>query len=168
MEALKHPRHWHNNRIYSSLCATTDTNPRQFTPTRIHITAPRRPHGRADVSTCLPITDCSGIVDREGGRSFSFVLPTSLSRVCSPPLQAVTSSPILLFYTHRFHFFVIPFFVFLYRYQSDRSLTPLFPFLSFSSLAGTSTKRKVYKFAWRNCHEKYGILSASKATLVAV
>lgn len=79
MEALKHPRHWHNNRICSSLCATIDTNPRQFTPKRIHITAHRRPHERADVSTCLPITDCSGIVDREGGRSFSFGRPSCFS-----------------------------------------------------------------------------------------
>lgn len=36
-----------------------------------------------------------------------------------------------------------------------------------SPFAGASTKREVYKFARRNCHEKYGILSASKATLVA-
>lgn len=106
MEALKHPRHWHNNRIYSSLYATTDTNPWQFTPTCTHITAHRRPHGRnsrrIDVSTCLPITDCNGIVDREGGRSFSFGRPSYFS---FPHMFASFAScnivPHSSFYTHR-------------------------------------------------------------------
>lgn len=34
---------------------------------------------RIDVSTCLPITDCNGTVDREGGRSFSFGRPSYFS-----------------------------------------------------------------------------------------
>lgn len=80
---------------YQPAAVHTHAYPRDGAPTSTR---------RADVSTCLSITDCSGIVDREGGRSFSFgALPTSLSRVCSPPLQAATSFPILLFYTHRFH-----------------------------------------------------------------
>lgn len=64
--------------------------------------AHRRPHGR-DVSTCLPITDCSGMVDREGGRSFSFGRPSYFS---FPHTFASFAScnivPILLSCIHRF------------------------------------------------------------------
>lgn len=172
MEALKHPRHWHNNRICSSLCATTDTNSRQFTPTRIHITAHRRPHGQADVSTCLPITDCSSIVDREGGRSFLFGRPSYFSfprmLVSFASCNTVSHSSFLR------SSFLFPsssrvlFFIFLYGINCRLLASPssLLPFLlRHSPVLGP--KREVYKFARRNCHEKYGILSASKATLVA-
>lgn len=70
-----------------------------------HDAAHRRPHGQADVSTCLPITDCSGIVDREGGRSFSFGRSSyfSLPRMFASFASCNTASLILLFHIHRFH-----------------------------------------------------------------
>lgn len=82
---------------------------------------------RIDVSTCLPITDCNGIVDREGGRSFSFGRPSYFS---FPHMFASFAScnivPHSSFYTHRS---TIPFFIFLYRYQSHCLPLPLFLFL---------------------------------------
>lgn len=175
MEALKYPRHWHNNRICSSLCATTDTKSRQFTPTHIHITAHRRPHRRTDVSTCLSITDCSGrIVDREGGRSFSFGRPSYFS---FPRTFASFASCNIVPHSSFLHSsFPLP------RH-------PLSPSSSFSTGINPTACCRLFFYLFLLCRslvlgpkgksinspgeivtrniENIGILSASKATLVA-
>lgn len=114
------PPHRHNNdlQLQSQLRASTDTNPQSTTATFVSTPpqlgmyrAPTRT--RADVSTCLSITDCSGVVDREGGRSFSFGRlsfppPSHAAIRTSPSLQAATPIPILLLYTRRFQFSLSP------------------------------------------------------------
>lgn len=75
--------------------ATTDTNPRG------NPRAPTSTGKHADVSTCLPVTDCSGAVDREDGTSFSFVsLFSARERFSS--FASYNTDPILLPCTHRF------------------------------------------------------------------
>lgn len=194
MEALKQPRHIGTTTIRRSVAAVATRDHHRHRAVCIHTTKVvyrASTRTRANVSTCLPITDCSDVVDIEGGRSFSFgrlhpaspPFPPAAVRT-SPSLQAATPIPILLLHTR--------------RSQSSPSLSPpppiasrcdpprlsssssFHPFISLSSTPARSPslfrsrrlpafqpKGEVYKFARRNCHEKYGILSASKATLVA-
>lgn len=131
---------------------------------------------------CLSITDCSGIVKKVAEKlfirspsSFFFLpsfLPTTLLPVCTSSFASCNTDPHSSFLHSSFP---LP----LPRHLPPllRLSLPIRPFaavasffsiyLSLSLLAGTWTKKEVYKFARRNCHEKYGILSASKATLVA-
>lgn len=128
---------------------------------------------------CLPITDCSGIVGEGGRKAFHSVTFLSFLPSYHPFFPYVL---LLCKLQHWSPFFFSTLIVFtpplspsvpsssfsvgtnptICRRRFSLSLS-----LSLSSLAGTWTKKEVYKFAQRNCHEKYGILSTSKATLVA-
>lgn len=180
------PPHRHNNdlQLQSQLRASTDTNPQSttaaFVSTPPQLGMYRAPtRTRADVSTCLSITDCSGVVDREGGRSFSFGRlsfppPSHAAIRTSPSLQAATPIPILLLYTRRFQFSLSPlpftsfpsslrrfFFVFLYRLRRcnpPRLSSSLHLFISLSLSLSCALYFSLSPFAVRRRFDQKGSL----------
>jgi len=152
----------------------TDQHPGAFTPSSHRASTTSTANRRADVSTCRPITDCRGVEKvAEAFHSVAFLLetralsspsPRRFSLWSSAPLQAATAISILLPCTRRSCRPPVPRPLFVplrNRYHPDSLSLSLSLSLFLDCRSPTApTERGVYKFARRNCREKYGILSA--------
>jgi len=165
----------------------TDQHPGAFTPSSHRASTTSTANRRADVSTCRPITDCRGVEKvAEAFHSVAFLRretrslppPPSLPRrrchaartelgsfaSCNSDLHS--SSLHSSFLSTSRPPFPLRSAAEPVSTRSPPSVASASLSLSRLPLAGCP-ERGVYKFARRNCREKYGILSANEATFAA-